>query len=223
VIEILLEGVPSVFLSDEPIDSVKLKFSFSEVLANIFQNYVDAWNAAPFPRYYFNTFLVATTTTLLEVVTASLAAYAFSWMVFPGRDFIFGLFLATMMIPGEVLLVPNFITISKLGWIDTYYALIIPWIVSVFAIFLLRQHFLTIPRELFDAAKIDGCLSANLPSSPPHFSNSLEAGTRSCGSSSSRTAKSTEHCPWDSRRSVQTWELSTTCSWRPLRSRYSPW
>ncbi|AAD35683.1 sugar ABC transporter, permease protein [Thermotoga maritima MSB8] len=157
VIEILLEGVPSVFLSDETIDSVKLKFSFSEVLANIFQNYVDAWNAAPFPRYYFNTFFVATTTTLLEVVTASLAAYAFSWMVFPGRDFIFGLFLATMMIPGEVLLVPNFITISKLGWIDTYYALIIPWIVSVFAIFLLRQHFLTIPRELFDAAKIDGC------------------------------------------------------------------
>jgi len=157
VIEVLLEGVPSVFLSDEPIDSVKLRFSFSEVLANIFQNYVDAWNAAPFPRYYFNTFFVATITTLLEVVTASLAAYAFSWMVFPGRDFIFGLFLATMMIPGEVLLVPNFITISKLGWIDTYYALIIPWIVSVFAIFLLRQHFLTIPRELFDAAKIDGC------------------------------------------------------------------
>lgn len=157
VIEILLEGVPSVFLSDETIDSVKLKFSFSEVLANIFQNYVDAWNAAPFPRYYFNTFLVAATTTLLEVFAASLAAYAFSWMVFPGRDFIFGLFLATMMIPGEVLLVPNFITISKLGWIDTYYALIIPWIVSVFAIFLLRQHFLTIPRELFDAAKIDGC------------------------------------------------------------------
>ncbi|PLV59311.1 carbohydrate ABC transporter permease [Thermotoga sp. KOL6] len=157
VIEILLEGVPSVFLSDEPIDSVKLRFSFTEMLANLFQNYVDAWNAAPFPRYYFNTFFVASTTTILEVIVASLAAYAFSWMVFPGRDFIFGLYLATMMIPGEVLLVPNFITISKLGWIDTYYALIIPWIVSVFAIFLLRQHFLTIPRELFDAAKIDGC------------------------------------------------------------------
>nr|WP_231555919.1 carbohydrate ABC transporter permease [Thermotoga neapolitana] len=157
VIEILLEGVPAVFLSDEPIKSVKLRFSFREVLANIFQNYVDAWNAAPFPRYYFNTFFVASATTILEVITASLAAYAFSWMVFPGRDFIFGLFLATMMIPGEVLLVPNFITISKLGWIDTYYALIVPWIVSVFAIFLLRQHFLTIPKELFDAAKIDGC------------------------------------------------------------------
>ncbi|MCD6550949.1 ABC transporter permease subunit [Thermotoga sp.] len=157
VIEILLEGVPAVFLNDEPMNSVRLRFSFLEVLANIFQNYVDAWNAAPFPRYYFNTFFVASATTLLEVFTASLAAYAFSWMVFPGRDFIFGLFLATMMIPGEVLLVPNFITISKLGWIDTYYALIVPWIVSVFAIFLLRQHFLTIPGELFDAAKIDGC------------------------------------------------------------------
>ncbi|PLV56726.1 ABC transporter permease subunit [Thermotoga sp. SG1] len=157
VVEILLDSVPAIFLSDESVNSVKLRFSFREVLANIFQNYVDAWNAAPFPRYYFNTFFVASSTTILEVITASLAAYAFSWMVFPGRDFIFGLFLATMMIPGEVLLVPNFITISKLGWIDTYYALIVPWIVSVFAIFLLRQHFLTIPKELFDAAKIDGC------------------------------------------------------------------
>jgi multiple sugar transport system permease protein len=78
-------------------------------------------------------------------------------MSFPGKNLIFGLFLSTMMIPGEVLLVPNFITISRFGWIDTYYALIIPWIVSVFAIFLLRQHFLTLPRELQDAAKIDGC------------------------------------------------------------------
>ena len=78
-------------------------------------------------------------------------------MRFPARNAIFGLFLATMMIPGEVLLVPNFITVTKLGWIDTYYALIVPWIVSVFAIFLIRQHFLTLPSELRDAAYLDGC------------------------------------------------------------------
>ncbi|SHH22805.1 carbohydrate ABC transporter permease [Thermosipho atlanticus] len=157
VIEVELEGVSPIYLSDNSIKKVSLSFSFGETLANIFQNYVDAWRSAPFGRYYFNTVLVATVTTILEIILASMAAYAFSWMNFPGRNFIFGLFLATMMVPGEVLLVPNFITISKFGWIDTYYALIVPWIVSVFAIFLMRQHFLALPKELFDAAKIDGC------------------------------------------------------------------
>ncbi|MCD6449305.1 MAG: carbohydrate ABC transporter permease [Thermotogaceae bacterium] len=138
---------------------VAVFFNFGEIVKNIFQNYVDAWHAAPFGRYYANTVFVATATTVLEVILASMAAFAFAILSFPGRDFIFGLFLATMMVPGEVLLVPNFITITKLGWIDTYYALIVPWIVSVFAIFLIRQHFLTLPRELYDAAKIDGCSS----------------------------------------------------------------
>jgi len=142
-------------------DSVRVAvfFSFGDIVKNIFQNYVDAWHAAPFGRYYINTVFVASVTTILEVILASMAAFAFAILDFPGRDFIFGLFLATMMVPGEVLLVPNFITITKLGWIDTYYALIVPWIVSVFAIFLIRQHFLTLPRELYDASKIDGCSS----------------------------------------------------------------
>ncbi|ANQ54482.1 ATPase [Thermosipho sp. 1063] len=157
VIEIELSNVSPIYLSDDNLKMVSLKFSFGEVIKNVFQNYVDAWNSAPFGRYYLNTVFVATATTVLEVILASMAAYAFSWMNFPGKNLIFGIFLATMMVPGEVLLVPNFITISKFGWIDTYYALIIPWIVSVFAIFLMRQHFLAIPRELFDASKIDGC------------------------------------------------------------------
>lgn len=157
VIEIELSDVSPIYLSDDNLDKVSLKFSFGEVFKNIFQNYVDAWKAAPFSRYYLNTIFVATSTTVLEVILASMAAYAFSWMNFPGKNFLFGLFLATMMVPGEVLLVPNFITISKFGWIDTYYSLIVPWIVSVFAIFLMRQHFMAIPKELFDASKIDGC------------------------------------------------------------------
>ena len=159
VIELVLkENVPGVYLRDERY-RVAVFFNFKEILANVFQNYVDAWHAAPFARYYVNTVFVATTTTILEVIVASMAAFAFSILNFKGRDFLFGIFLATMMVPGEVLLVPNYITISKFGWIDTYYALIIPWIVSVFAIFLIRQHFLTLPRELYDAAKIDGCSS----------------------------------------------------------------
>lgn len=155
-IEILLEDVHPVYFVDDGIRTVHVKFSTSDVFKNVFQNYVEAWNAAPFGRYYFNTVFIATATTILEIVISSMAAYAFSWMNFPGKGLLFSIFLATMMVPGEVLLVPNFITITKFGWIDTYYALIVPWVVSVFSIFLMRQHFMSIPSELFDAAKIDG-------------------------------------------------------------------
>ncbi len=155
-IEILLEDVHPVYFVDDGIKSVHVKFSTGDVFKNVFQNYVNAWNAAPFGRYYFNTVFIATVTTILEIVISAMAAYAFSWMNFPGKGLLFSIFLATMMVPGEVLLVPNFITITKFGWIDTYYALIVPWVVSVFSIFLMRQHFMSIPSELFDAAKIDG-------------------------------------------------------------------
>jgi multiple sugar transport system permease protein len=155
-IEILLEDVHPVYFVDDGIKSVHVNFNTGDVFKNVFQNYVNAWNAAPFGRYYFNTVFIATVTTILEIVISAMAAYAFSWMNFPGKGLLFSIFLATMMVPGEVLLVPNFITITKFGWIDTYYALIVPWVVSVFSIFLMRQHFLSIPSELFDAAKIDG-------------------------------------------------------------------
>ncbi|BBE31282.1 hypothetical protein OSSY52_14230 [Tepiditoga spiralis] len=148
----------SSWLFDEK-PEVKVKYTFSQVIANIFQNYVDAWNAAPFSKYYANTVLMASMTTILEIIFASMAAFAFAKFNFFGKNFIFSLFLATMMVPGEVMLVPNYITISRFQWIDTYYALIVPWIVSVFAIFLLRQQFMTIPNDLWDAAKIDGSSS----------------------------------------------------------------
>jgi multiple sugar transport system permease protein len=102
---------------------------------------------------------MATTTTVFEIIIASMAAFAFAKLNFWGKNIIFTLFLATMMVPGEVLLVPNYITISRFQWLDSYYALIVPWIVSVFAIFLLRQQFMTVPNDLWDAAKIDGSSS----------------------------------------------------------------
>ncbi|ODN30893.1 carbohydrate ABC transporter permease [Fervidobacterium thailandense] len=156
-IEVVMEGVSPIYFIDDGIRKVELKFSASDVVKNVFQNYALAWKAAPFGRYYANTVFIAVVTTILEIIVSAMAAYAFSWMQFPGRGILFSIFLATMMVPGEVLLVPNFITVTKFGWIDTYYALIIPWIVSVFSIFLMRQHFLSLPLELFDAAKIDGC------------------------------------------------------------------
>lgn len=121
------------------------------------QNYVEAWHSQTyFARYFYNSFYVTILTMVTEVIMTIFASYAFARMNFIGKNALFGLFLSTMMIPGEVLLVPNFITISKLGWYNTYAALIVPFTVSVFAVFLLRQHFLQIPFELQEAAYLDG-------------------------------------------------------------------
>jgi multiple sugar transport system permease protein len=122
-----------------------------------FSNYADAWHAVPFPLYFFNTIFVAFTVMILVLATSSLAAYAFARMQFPGRETIFLLFLSMMMVPMPVYLVPSYVILSKLNWVDTYYALIIPWAAHVFSIFWLRQHFRTIPNDLYDAATIDGC------------------------------------------------------------------
>ena len=120
-------------------------------------NYAKAWNAAPFGRYFFNSFFMAITTTVGEVITTILAAYAFAKMRFFGKNVLFAILLGTLMIPGQMLLLPNYVTIARFGWLDSYEALIIPWLVSVFGIFLLRQFFRGVPDELRDAARIDGC------------------------------------------------------------------
>ncbi len=122
-----------------------------------FRNYAEAWSQAPFARYYFNTILITVFVVMGVLVTSSLAAYAFARMKFWGRDNIFLIFLSMMMVPQPVYLVPSYIILVKLGWIDTYQALIIPWFAHIFSIFLLRQHFKTIPNDLYDAAIIDGC------------------------------------------------------------------
>ncbi|NLJ80612.1 MAG: carbohydrate ABC transporter permease [Firmicutes bacterium] len=137
------------------------------------ENYKIAWEAAPFGTYFQNSFTIALAVTFIEVVFSSLAAYAFANFNFFGKNFLFILFLGTMMIPGEVMLIPNYITMVNFGWVDTYQALIIPWTVSVFSIFLLRQFFMSIPRDLFEAALLDGCskfrylLTVLLPLSKP--------------------------------------------------------
>jgi multiple sugar transport system permease protein len=123
----------------------------------MFSNYIEAWKSAPFARYFVNTLLVVSLVTIGVLLTSSLAAYAFALMEFKGKSFIFSLFLATMMVPYEVTLIPNFVLIRKLGWYNTYAALIIPWSCNAFSVFLLRQFFMNIPKDLFDAARIDGC------------------------------------------------------------------
>ncbi|SOC44610.1 carbohydrate ABC transporter permease [Ureibacillus acetophenoni] len=120
-------------------------------------NYLKAWEMAPFLRYTLNSIIVVIVSTIGEIITTILAAYAFSRLQFWGRDIVFAILLGTMMVPGEMLLIPNFVTLSNLGWINQYEALIIPWLASIFSIFLLRQYFLGVPKELHYAAKIDGC------------------------------------------------------------------
>ena len=122
-----------------------------------FSNYIKAWNAAPFARYLLNTIIVTVFTTAGVLVTTVLSAFAFSRLKFPGKNVVFSLFLATLMIPGEMLIVTNFVTITKLRWIDTYQAMIVPWLSNVFYIYLLTQFFMQVPESLYLAAKVDKC------------------------------------------------------------------
>lgn len=123
----------------------------------ITDNFVSAFQAAPFGRYYFNSIFVASVVTIGQIITCSMAAFAFARLQFWGRDVLFYVFLGTMMIPGQVVMIPSFMVLHWLGWIDSYAALIVPGLASAFGTFLLRQFFLTIPRDLEDAARIDGC------------------------------------------------------------------
>jgi multiple sugar transport system permease protein len=123
----------------------------------MWENYVRAWKAVPFGRFYLNSIFVAVCVTFGQVFTSSLAAYAFARLHFPGRDKLFLCYLATMMIPGSVTMIPVFILLKTIGWIDTYWALIVPGIFSAYGTFMLRQFFMGLPKDLEDAAKIDGC------------------------------------------------------------------
>jgi len=120
------------------------------------QNYLDVWRGAPFGRYFLNTVLVTVFITGLDLLTGSLAAYALARMRFRGRTALFFLFLATVMVPFEVLIVPDFIIVQRLHWYNTYQAQIAPFAASGFTIFLLRQFFAQIPGELHEAARLDG-------------------------------------------------------------------
>ena len=121
-----------------------------------FDGYVYIWTLVPFARYFLNSIIVSVSIAISKIILASIAAYAFAKIAFKGRDTVFYIFLGTMMIPFEVIVIPNYIIINTFHWLDTYWALIIPFIVGAFSIFLLRQFFMGIPRDLDDAAEIDG-------------------------------------------------------------------
>ncbi len=139
----------------------------------MFSNYSTAMTSLPFDRYYANSLIVAFSVTILQLITSSLAAYAFARLRFKGRDVLFFLYLIGLMIPFPVLLIPNFLIIRQLGWFDSYLALIVPPAFSAFSIFLLRQYYRGLPMDYDEAARIDGASSLRiwwsilLPNSKP--------------------------------------------------------
>ena len=122
----------------------------------LWSNYVNAFNTANLGNLFMNTLFVGVVSTLLSLVITVLSAFAFARLEFKGKDTLFAALLATMMIPGELFTITNYLTINNLNWMNSFYALIIPFLVSVFYIYLLRQNFLQIPNELYLAAKVDG-------------------------------------------------------------------
>jgi multiple sugar transport system permease protein len=122
-------------------------------------NYAQTWRAMPFGRFYLNSFVVATSVTALQLLSSSLAAFAFARLRFRGRNAIFLLFLATLMVPFQVTMLPNFILMRYLGWYNTYQALILPPAFSAFSTFLMRQYMLGLPLDLDEAARMDGANS----------------------------------------------------------------
>ena len=122
----------------------------------MFSNYAEAFTAASLGRLFVNTLYVGVVSTILSLVITVLSAFAFARLEFKGRDTMFGLLLATMMIPGELFTITNYETVTKLSWMNTFTVLIVPFLVSVFYIYLLKQNFMQIPNELYLAAKVDG-------------------------------------------------------------------
>ncbi len=119
-------------------------------------NYVDAFTTASLGRLFLNTMYVGVVSTILSLVITVLSAFAFARLEFKGKDLMFSALLATMMIPGELFTITNYSTVTRLGWMNTYTVLIVPFLVSVFYIYILRQNFMQIPNELYLAAKVDG-------------------------------------------------------------------
>ena len=122
----------------------------------MFSNYAEAFTAASLGRLFLNTMYVGVVSTILSLIITVLSAFAFARLEFKGKDAMFAALLATMMIPGELFTITNYSTVTQLGWMNTYTVLIVPFLVSVFYIYLLRQNFLQIPNELYLAAKVDG-------------------------------------------------------------------
>ena len=150
---------PFVWMLSTSVKTMQEAFRFPPTLLPdrfMWENYLDVWNAAPFGRFYINSIIVTVSVTLGQLITCSMGAYAFARLNFPGRDKLFLLYIATMMIPFQVIMIPMYFVMMHLNWIDTFWALIVPNIFSAYGTFLLRQFFKSIPMELEESVRMDG-------------------------------------------------------------------
>jgi len=146
--------ISSSFMTPEEANSYPPQFLPNRLYLD---NFITVLQVVPIGRFIVNTFIMSSMITIGQLVLASAAAYAFSHLRFPGKSFWFAVFMSTMMIPWEVTIIPNYLTIRSWDWLDSFQALTLPFIATAFGTFLLRQFFLQLPHDLFDAAKIDGC------------------------------------------------------------------
>jgi sn-glycerol 3-phosphate transport system permease protein len=154
VLIIILPLVYTFMMSVTPADQL-----YTRLLPNRmdFVSYAHVFSRTAIPRQILNSFIVAGSVTILQMATCSMAAFAFSFLEFRGRNLVFIGILATMMVPWEATIIANYLTVSTWGWLDTYHAMILPYACSAMGIFLMRQNYLTFAKELHEAAKLDGC------------------------------------------------------------------
>ena len=153
----LLPLVWMISTASKPVEETNLpEFYLLPSRFNMLENFQSAFKRIPLATFFFNSVFVSASATIGEVLLASLAGYSFARYQYPGRDILFMLVLATLMIPFYVVVIPLYIVVHSFGWLDTYPALIFPFMVSAFGIFLMRQFIMTIPSELIDAGRIDG-------------------------------------------------------------------
>jgi ABC-type glycerol-3-phosphate transport system permease component len=152
-------GFPFFYMLASSLKTVQEIYSVPMVLLPAqpqWSNFAEVWDVVPFPRFAFNSIVYTLCITFGELFMGMTAGFAFARLRFPKRELLFFVVLLTFMIPSQITLIPRFILLKNLGWINTYQGLIIPELSSAFALFLLREHFRSLPDELFDAAKMDG-------------------------------------------------------------------
>jgi sn-glycerol 3-phosphate transport system permease protein len=159
VLLVCVIGIPMFWMATASIKSLPEIRTFPPVWLPTeprWDNYPAAWRSAPFDRFFINSIVTTVLASGAKLINAVMCAYALAYLRFPGRNVVFLFILAALMIPVQVTILPNYLTVADLGWINTYQGIVVPEFGVAFGTFLLRQHFLTLPREVMDAAKVDG-------------------------------------------------------------------
>jgi sn-glycerol 3-phosphate transport system permease protein len=159
VLLIVVIGLPMFWMATASIKSLQEIRTFPPVWLPTtprWDNYPAAWKSAPFDRFFINSIVTTVLASGAKLINAVMCAYALAFLRFPGRNVVFMIILAALMIPVQVTILPNYLTLADLGWINTYQGIVVPEFGVAFGTFLLRQHFLTLPREVMDAARVDG-------------------------------------------------------------------